>query len=179
MEIHDMGLKSSYSDYCLDEIPPIIKDLGDFTNNWFSQELFALDEEALYASIVQAYRFSYFPAFADQIVVRVEIKNDSTADVYYKVSNGVAASGGGGGILKSEKAELDSKETQEFLTLLNNTKYWDLPTEIDVLGLDGHNVVVEGVKDGTYHIVNRWVPEKTDPVYIVEEYFFDLIKKKY
>jgi hypothetical protein len=50
---------------------------------------------------------------------------------------------------------------------------------IDYLGLDGHNVVVEGIKDGVYHIVNRWVPKKSDPVNSIEEYFFNLIKQKF
>jgi hypothetical protein len=174
-----MGLRSSYTDYCLDEIPPIIKDLNDFTNDWYSKELFALEEEALYASKDQAYRFSFFPAFYNRIVVKVEIKNDGTADVYYKVSDGIATRGQGGGISKAKKAELNKIETQEFFALLNKADYWNLPTEIEKLGLDGHQVVVEGIKDGVYHIANRWVPEAPDPVNSIEEYFFTLIKQKF
>ena len=43
--------------------------------------------------------------------------------------------------------------------------------EIDRLGLDGYTIVVEGVKDGKYHIVNRWVPIEDDLVYDLQEYF--------
>lgn len=178
--IFDMGLKSSYTDYCLDEIPPIIKDLSDFTNDWYSQELLALDEEAIYTSKGQIYRFSCFPSFSDQVVVRIEINNYGTADLYYKVGDGIAASGYGGGISRSEKAELNQNETQEFLAILDNADYWSLPIEIESSGLDGHNIIVEGVKDGKYHIIDRWVPEETDPVvYRIEEYFSTLIKQKF
>jgi len=177
-EIRDMGLGSSYSDYCLDEIPSIIKDLDGYSNRWYSRELFALDEKAIYDSKGHIYRFTCFPSFGNQTVVRIEINDDGTADVYYKVSKGYA-DGGGGGISKSETTKLNEKETQEFLSLLNNADYWNLPKEIDRLGWDGHNVAFEGVKDGTYHIVDRWVPEEPDPVSDMEEYFRSLIKQKF
>ena len=46
-EIFAMGLVTRSATHCLDEIPPIIKDLGEHTNNWYSLELHALDEEVL------------------------------------------------------------------------------------------------------------------------------------
>lgn len=50
------GYGSGFTTRCIDEIPPIIKDLSDFTNEWYSEALFALDEEALYDSKNQTYR---------------------------------------------------------------------------------------------------------------------------
>ena len=84
-----------------------------------------------------------------------------------------------GGILKSEIAELNKNETQEFIDLLSTNAYWNLPKEIERLGLDGHEVVIEGIKDGEYHIVNRWVPEEDDPVYNMQKYLFSLIQQKF
>ena len=54
-----------------------------------------------------------------------------------------------------------------------------MSTEIKVLGFDGYNVVIEGVKNGVYHIVDRWCPENDDPAYSIEMYFKDLIKQKF
>ena len=51
--------------------------------------------------------------------------------------------------------------------------------EIDRLGLDGYTIVVEGVKDEKYHIVNRWVPIEDDLVYDLQEYFDALIERKF
>lgn len=178
MRVFNGGYRSSYTTFCVDEIPPIIKDLDDFKNEWYSQELYALDEEALYHSEGQIYRFSYFPAFSNPIVVRMKIKDDGTAEINYKVGNGNAGAHSGG-IFNSEKAELNKNETQEFIDLLITNAYWNLPKEIESLGLDGYEVVIEGIKHGEYHIINRWVPEKDDPVYNMQEYFFALIKQKF
>jgi len=165
--------------YCLDEIPPIIRDLNEFTNEWYSTELFALDEEALYNSKSHVYRISYFPAFTGQIALRIEIKNDDTADLYYKISDGTASFGYGGKLIKSEKAEMNKNEIQIFLEVLDKANYWKLPKKTERLGCDGHSIVIEGVKDGEYHIIDRWSPEETDTVYSLERYFFDLIKQKF
>ena len=178
MRIFRGGYGSSYTTLCVDEIPPIIKDLRNFTNRWYSEELFALDEEALYDSEDEVYRFSYFPAFSNSIVVRINIKDDGTAEINYKVGNG-SAGAHSGGILKSETAELNKNETQEFIDLLSSNTYWNLPREIERLGLDGHEIVIEGIKDGEYHIVDRWVPEKDDPLYNIQKYFFALIQQKF
>lgn len=163
---------------CVDEIPPIIKDLNDFTNEWYSEELFALNEEALYHSEDEIYRFSYFPAFSNPIVVRIKINDDGIAEINYKVGNG-NADAHSGGILKSATAELNKNETQEFIDLLSTNAYWNLPKEIERSGPDGSEVVIEGIKDGEYHIVNRWVPEKDDPAYNMQKYFFTLIQQKF
>jgi len=176
--ISDAGLRSSWTVYCLDTIPPIIKDLRDFTNWWYSEELFALEEEAIYDVDKQIYRFSYFPAFTNQMVMRIEVCDDGTADIYYKVSDGEAGVSGGG-IARSEQAKLSATETAALLALLKEVDYWELPVETDHLGCDGYMFVIEGVKDGVYHIVNRWVPEEPEPVHRLEAYFWVLIKEKF
>ena len=172
------GYKGGYSTYCLDEIPPIINSLGDFTNEWYSEELSALGEPALYDSIGQIYRFSYIPSFWNPFVVRIEINDDGTADVCYKSGNGVAGPHSGG-ILKSESAKLSREETKEFLDLLNDKDYWNMPKEVERLGCDGYDVVIEGVKNGVYHIVNRWCPMENDPAFYIEKYFENLVKEKF
>ena len=178
LRVFNGGYKSSYTMLCVDEIPPIIKDLNDFTNEWYSEELFALNEEALYHSEDEIYRFSYFSAFSNPIVVRIKINDDGIAEINYKVGNG-NADAHSGGILKSETAELNKNETQEFIDLLSTNAYWNLPKEIERSGPDGSEVVIEGIKDGEYHIVNRWVPEKDDPAYNMQKYFFTLIQQKF
>ena len=74
---------------------------------------------------------------------------------------------------------MDINETNEFLDLIKGSGYWGLPNEIDRMGLDGYTIVVEGVKEGKYHIVNRWVPTEDDPVYNLQEYFDALIERKF
>ena len=59
-----------------------------------------------------------------------------------------------------------------FLTSLNDLSFWKLPAslveETNVVQLDGAQWILEGVKQGRYHIVDRWSPDRTDdPVIII------------
>jgi hypothetical protein len=49
-----------------------------------------------------------------------------------------------------------------FLKLLGQADFWKAPTEekSDAVGEDGAQWIVEGVKDGQYHVVDRWSPEE-------------------
>ncbi len=40
-------------------------------------------------------------------------------------------------------------------------RFWQLPTEetAGVIGMDGARWIVEGVKAGRYHLVDRWSPK--------------------
>jgi len=174
------GWHSRYSeiDFAFDETPPIISDLRDFANRWYSRELFALGEEALHHLPGQVYRFSYFHAFWNSFTVRIIINDDGTGDVFYKIGDR-SAGPYSSGLLRYERARLNEAETLEFLNLLNKTDFWSLSAEVERMGLDGWRVVIEGVKDGVYHIVDRWVPESNDPVSDIEQFFHDLVEQKF
>ena len=47
------------------------------------------------------------------------------------------------------------------------------------LRCDGYDIVIEGVKNGVYHIVNRWRPTENDPSFYIEKYFENLVKEKF
>lgn len=47
------------------------------------------------------------------------------------------------------------------------------------LSCDGCDIVIEGVKNGVYHIVNRWRPMENDPAFYIEKYFENLVKEKF
>jgi|GEM_PF-1055993 len=178
--IFDAGYGSGWSRRLLDDIPPIITAFDDWANRWHSESLFALGEAAIHDSAGQVYRFyNSHRRFSDKFVVRVEINDDGTANVYYRIGDGESGPHRGG-LLRSEQTQLNEAETQEFLDLLNEIDFWNLPAEIDSLGLGGNDVLFEGVKDGEYHIVYRWVPESFDPVfYKVEQFFRNLVSERF
>ena len=166
--------------YLLEEIPPIITKLDDWSNRSYSESLFALGEEAIYNSSRQVYRFyNQHRRFLDIFVVRIEINDDGTANVYYKAGDGPSGPHSGGGLLRNKQATLNEGETQEFLALLDKVDFWNLPTSIDHIGFGGNDVLFEGIKDGEYHIVYRWVPRESDPFYNIEKYFRTLIKEQF
>jgi len=133
------------------------------------------EEYAIYDSLGQTYRFSFFASFLQtSFTVRVQINDDGTADLFYRgdfITNR--------GLLRSGRARLNETETQEFFHLLNETDFWNLPTEVDRMGTDGHTVTFEGAEDGMYHIVNRWVPTSDDPVSRIKQFFFDLVEQRF
>ena len=168
----------SYGTIRGDVIPPIIKDLDDYKNDWYTSALFSFDEKAIYDIDGQTYRFMCFPSFDQVVVGRIEINEDGTAEVYCKkwredtdmYSEDNYAQG---------QVTLDKEETRAFLDLLDSSDYWNQPAEMEHLGKDGYDMFVEGVKDGTYHIVDRWSPRKDDLVSVVYEYLFEMIKQKF
>jgi hypothetical protein len=43
---------------------------------------------------------------------------------------------------------------------VEQTAYWKMPTELeDEGGCDGDQLIVEGVQNGNYHLVDRWMPQ--------------------
>lgn len=55
------------------------------------------------------------------------------------------------------KAEWDG-----FVSLLDRSCYWQLAAENDEMGNDGAQWILEGIRDGRYHVVDRWTPRSGD-----------------
>jgi hypothetical protein len=49
---------------------------------------------------------------------------------------------------------------QAFLTRVNELDFWEAPNPVnDQRGTDGSQWIIEGVKAGQYHVVDRWSPK--------------------
>lgn len=64
-----------------------------------------------------------------------------------------------GKVFRKVNKTLEVAQWNEFLSLLEKSQYWQMPTNIGDVGFDGSNWVLEGVRDNRYHIVDRWTPE--------------------
>jgi len=133
-----------------------------------------ISEFAIYNSPGQVYRFSWWETFGLSFTVRIQINDNGTADLFFRGEFLPHR-----GPLRSGRRRLNEIETLDFLHLLDETDFWSLPTEIDRIGVDGHRVIFEGIEDGTYHIVNRWVPTSDDPVSEIRQFFFDLAGQQF
>jgi hypothetical protein len=73
-----------------------------------------------------------------------------------------------GRIARYRVSWMTKAKTQSFLTALQNTNFWNLPTQevlpANAVTLDGAQWIVEGVKDGRYHVIDRFSPNAADPV---------------
>ncbi len=139
-----------------------------FRANWFGQTLSALSEPSLFElrtdKGAQVYRFLWLPSFHRPISVRLAIRPDGSGSVIARSVDKHA------GLLTKEKrdsgklvldtASIVSKaEVQEVLNQLQSLKFWSMTTKEDSTGMDGAEWVLEGVKGGEYHVVDRWSPE--------------------
>lgn len=137
------------------------KDADVFTNDWYGKDLKAMSEKSLLDisdENAEVYRFLWLRTFHHPIFVRVERKQNEVR-LFTKELDGA----GGyepGKVFRSDNRKLTENEWCAFLRLVDKANYWNLPTKNEVLGNDGAEWILEGVKENRYHVVDRWTPEK-------------------
>jgi hypothetical protein len=138
-------------------------DLSDFTARWYAKHLRAMAEPSLFKAAkdkkLVAYRFLWLRTFHHPISIRLNIRPTDTA---YLTT--IVTSGGGGyapGIISSNDViEISPEQLNQFSSQLDQAQFWSMQaSEKTRNGFDGAEWILEGVKDGNYHIVSRWSPK--------------------
>jgi hypothetical protein len=134
-----------------------------FKANWYSRSLTAMKEPSLSVGQkrdIESYRFLWLRSFDNPIVVRIWRSQSNV----YLITKQLDGDGGRhpGKLVVNKSRSLSMKEWDEFITLLGQSSYWTSPTTIDDLGNDGAQWILEGAKEGRYHIVDRWTPKADD-----------------
>ena len=142
--------------------------------NWYSSHLKALREPSLWELSRQdpkaeAYRFLWLRSFHHPIAVRLVVRADGSGWINLRETRGEGGDvSGGGGINRYGVSWLRKSLTQSFLVEVQNADFWNLPTFLDpdpnIAHLDGAQWIVEGVRNGEYHVVDWWSPQAGDPV---------------
>jgi hypothetical protein len=135
-----------------------------FKANWYSRSLTVMKEPSLSVGQkreTESYRFLWLRSFDNPIVVRIW-RSESNV---YLITKQLDGDGGHhpGKLVVNKSRSLSMKEWDEFTALLQQSSYWTQPTTIDDLGNDGAQWILEGAKEGRYHIVDRWTPKTDDP----------------
>lgn len=129
-------------------------------NEWYGKHLRAMSEPALWKeskSGAESYRFLWLRTFDHPIAVRVE-QTGSTATLFLKELNG-AGGYDPGQLIATKSVVINPEEWCAFIKKLERANYWNSPLHQDGDGLDGAQWIVEGVREGRYHVVDRWSPE--------------------
>jgi hypothetical protein len=150
----------------LDEKP----DASQFRDGWYSEQLKALREPSLWelskVPTTETYRFLWLRSFDRPISVRIDIATDGTSVVTTKIANG-AGGGKPGKLVKRRTRTLTKQETDFVLDRIRESGFWGLETYLKpdprVINLDGAQWILEGTKEGKYHLTDRWSP-KDGPV---------------
>jgi hypothetical protein len=135
------------------------QDVPRFFVEWFSKHLRAMDEPSLRRgnAFEETYRFLWLRSFHRPIAVRVW----RAGDRYFLVAKELDGAGGyaPGNIIVNKSRQLTSEEWITFMRLLEQSCFWNLaPEDTNTRGNDGAEWVVEGVKQGRYHVADVWTP---------------------
>ena len=135
--------------------------------DWYSKQLKALHEPSLWelskAKKTQTYRFLWLRTFHHPIAIRLDVEADGNSLLTTKISSGQ----GGyepGRLIRNSTRKLSKEQTEWFLARIEELQFWSLPTkeaeEPNVINLDGAEWILEATKNGDYHLVERWSPDK-------------------
>jgi hypothetical protein len=141
--------------------------IDNFKVEWYSKFLKAMREPSLWEassrSKTQTYRFLWLRSFDHPVSVRLEVNSDGTSLLTTKISSGQ----GGyepGQLITNRTHKLGRDQTTWVLDRIEEVKFWSVPTnpppDPNVIGVDGAQWIFEGLKEGTYHVVDRWSPDK-------------------
>jgi hypothetical protein len=109
----------------------------------------------------EIYRITIIPTFYNPIKIRIEKRGSD----YVLISKRLSGQGGyDAGRLKTEKRRhLRLEDWERFTDLLREAEFLEMafPNEKGemTICLDGSEWTLEGVKNGKYHVVNRYCPE--------------------
>lgn len=140
--------------------------IKEFTNNWYSRQLAALEEPVIPAQTDEyktIYRFTCLRTFHNPFSIRIEInEKDESAILFFKMSDG-AGGYAPGDLMTNEQKILELEEIKSFIETIEKYDYWEMPfdeiSENFSGGRDGSKWIIEMLKDGKYHAISRWTPE--------------------
>lgn len=143
---------------------------------WYTHQLKALHEAPLFPAAAhrETYRFLWLRTFHHPISVRLDVHEDGTGILITK-----SASGAGGyapGKLTEDRTRVLTRgEVSAFIAKAVAVHFWSLPSyDSDRGGCDGSEWVIEGAKNGKYHIVGRWSLDKGPVFNLGSALAFDL-----
>ncbi len=141
------------------------QDVHDLVALWYSKHLRAMDEPPFFELAADAsahgYRFLWLRSFHRPVCIVFWVRSDGDGELKVKVRVPDGKGGYEPGKLVVAKSKIISrKKTQEWLTVLGQARFWELPHNKVSRVLDGAKWVLEAVNSGSYHIVDRHSPRR-------------------
>lgn len=137
-------------------------DLDQFERHWYSESLTRAGEPSLSCGSsddTTIYRFLWLRTFSQPISVRISLRANDVLIEAFKLSG---AGGYDPGTVSTRiKKIVTTSEGDALKTALDQVGFWNLPTKssADDTGLDGAQWIIEGQRNGTYHVTDRWSPK--------------------
>jgi hypothetical protein len=145
---------------------------SDFTMEWYGSRLRALLQKPLFPLAtkpsVHIYRFLYLRTFDSPICLTLRVKSNGSGVVTF-VSTSREDGYEPGKLDHYELIPLNANEIKMFLQAIDDCNFWSMTTETvfevvngveeETVGVDGSQWILEAVKDGHYHVTDRWSPQ--------------------
>jgi len=74
-------------------------------------------------------------------------------------------------IREEQTFELNSAQYRQVKRLFSRHKFWRTPSSVKYAGFDGYTFIIEGQKNGKYHMVERWCPAYCNMAYLGDALF--------
>jgi hypothetical protein len=146
----------------VEDPPSGLQDISERLSKDYSEALRTMKEPSLWKLAQQdkqiaVYRLLKLPTWGRPIAVRIEKAGGRVT------LNEVLLDGDGGydlgEVVVSKQVALSERDWDRLMRHVEGVGFWDMPTSINDLGVDGEHLIVEGVKDGKFHVVDRWEPK--------------------
>jgi hypothetical protein len=164
------GRATGWSDYFPERTFDLREDFhNEFTLKWFGGELAVRGEPVLSCprpGQAEAYRLLFLPSFRDTWTVRIE-RDAQGASLEATRTSGDA-------VKERRQRQLSPAEWARLTTAVTAADFWNLPSPDKQPGQDGETWVIEGVRPGAYHAVERWGSGDGTPYRALGATFLDL-----
>lgn len=129
-------------------------------NLWYGKHLRAMNERSLLDNWdSEVYRFLWLRTFDHPVVVRVQRNGLNLVSVELNGAGGYEP----GTRWRKDNVAISQDDWRSFTALLEKASFWSMETNSpDDIGRDGSQWVLEGLRGGRYHIVDRWTPVSGD-----------------
>jgi hypothetical protein len=138
---------------------------GEPIGGRYGKYLGTMDEPVLSrlpAGVEMAYRFLWIRSFHHPLAVRVARTPSGTILVARELTGGEWLPGV---VYAQERRELSEAQWSCLQGLVTAAHFWSLTSEREEAnGTDGARWIIEGVRGVEYHVVDRWCPERGDPI---------------
>ncbi len=133
-------------------------DIDVYKLDWYSNFLFSCGEPVMpfEPKTAEVYRFTWLRSFNPWMTIRLENKNAKRV-LYWKYITSAEDDDEKSTLYRGMK-EISQVEWNAFKRQLDSAAFWEMPTRNDHEGLDGAQWLLEAIKSGKYHVVDRWSP---------------------
>lgn len=149
----------------------------DFVRNWYTRAFVSLGQPSLYARRVgqgvATYRMTRLPSFSGPSSMTVTLDTQGRAHLIFRSigrsgpscleeaeAQGLIRFSNDAdmtcGPLTVDRRDLGRADSRTLIAWFERRAFWEGVTNDDVIGLDGCQMLTEGLVNGRYHVVDRW-----------------------